>query len=493
METSTTLMLAIFLLSSLSLLQSSTAEQCPTSSSCTCSKDFTVVTCTNAQLTDTTFASLQSQLPSSTIVLNLSSNSLSSITRLSNLNNLQTLDVSSNRLQSLPSNLFSKFPQLSSLYAQENGIRTIPKSFNEISNINLDLSNNPLTCQCQLKWLIKWFETINLLRPISCQKGSQLLESDFCSTRKDFLRLHPDQSQLVYENDSFVFNCSSTGEVFWTLNSQFYSSNASVSIARVQMSHAGLWTCHSSKQNRSISLHVLQVRPHHFCHSIHMDTSKGHFFWPRTLTGQTIDVQCPFGSAAWLNKSTEQARAFHACSTNRQWTELDVSQCAFRTNISREFDQLTAKNDTNLLSRLVTYISKVHLEQFQFDDIMFLIDLIDEEHEKYRSSPGNIDEISMFIYRLTDYILQIDRDFAVLPQYQLALRRLRSIIEQSLDVANRSWLYVGKQLSAMTLESPLPPTICFVPNRPLLTLICGIVNREFKRHEVSVQRGNSMP
>jgi hypothetical protein len=91
----------------------------------------------------------------------------------------------------------------------------------------------------------------------------------------------------------------------------------------------------------------------------------------------------------------------------------------------------------------------------------------------------------MLIYRLTDFILQINQDdFFLIHQYQLALNRLRFILERLINLTNYSWVYVGKQLTAMTLESPLPPTICFIPNRPLLTIICGIANRQYKRHEV---------
>jgi hypothetical protein len=212
-----------------------------------------------------------------------------------------------------------------------------------------------------------------------------------------------------------------------------------------------------------------------------METSKGYIYWPRTLTGQTIQLKCPFGSAAWVKN---YGQAFYTCSINRQWTDLDLSQCAFRTNISREFDRLGTKNQTNLLGKLVKYISKINLNDFQFDDIIFLIDLIDEEQNKYVFLKKNIEEISMLIYRLTDFILQINQEFVIIDEYQLALNRLRFILERLLNLTNQSWVYVGKQLTAMTLESPVPPTLCFIPNRPLLTIICGIVNRHFKPHEV---------
>ncbi|CAF1683170.1 unnamed protein product, partial [Adineta ricciae] len=428
-------MLSLYLLLILYLTQHILTDQCPSTNSCKCSSDLTIISCTNQQLTDEFFLNLDVHFPKSTIVLNLSSNSFSSINSLANLDNLQTLDLSSNKLQSLPANLFSKFPQLSSLYVQNNFLKTIPNTFNEISNINLDLSNNPINCTCQLKWIVKWFETINLRSPINCK------EKDFCADKKNFLHITPEQSQIVYENDSFTLKCSANTKVFWTLNNEFYSGASDIFIPRLQSNHSGSWTCHSLNQNRSISLHVLNTQLNHFCQSIQMDTSKGYFYWPRTLTGQTIQIKCPFGSAAWFEYD---AHASYMCSKNRQWVDLDLSQCGFRTNISREFDRILSHNQTNLLSKLVTYISKINLDEFQFDDIIFLIDLIDEEQSKYLTSRKNIEEISMLIYRLTDFILQVKQHFPIIKEYQSALNRLRSILEQLLNITNHSWVYVGK-------------------------------------------------
>ena len=480
------MMLSIYLIEIfLFFLATCLADQCPSADYCTCSSDLTIITCTNRRLTDDFLSNLNEPFPQSTIVLNLSSNSLTSIHSLPNLNNLQTLDLSSNQIRLLPSNLFTKFPQLSSLYLPSNALKTIPKTFNSISNINLDISNNPLDCTCQLKWLIKWFETINHRRRINCQKSRHLIETDFCSNKKSFLHLTPSQSQVAYENDPFTFNCSSNTEVYWTLNEEFYSNQSTIIISHLQFNHSGLWTCHSLSQNRSISLRVFTRQINQFCPSIQMDTSKGHFYWPRTLTSETIQLSCPFQSAAWMKNRSEEAKASHTCSIHRQWIDLDLSQCAFRTNISREFDRLISLNPENLLSKLVNLMSKINLTELQFDDVIFLIDLIDEEQEKYTISKRNLEEISMLIYRLTDLILQVNQeDFLKIYQYRLALNRLRLILEKFLDLTNYSWVYVGKQLTAMTLESPLPPTVCFIPNRPLLTIICGIVNRQYKRHEV---------
>jgi hypothetical protein len=225
-----------------------------------------------------------------------------------------------------------------------------------------------------------------------------------------------------------------------------------------------------------------------------MNTSKGYFYWPRTLINKKIEKKCPFGSAAWLSSSNEYARAWYTCSSNGQWKNFDISQCGYQTNISRVFDRLSL-NETNLLLNLVKYLSKINRNHMKLDDIILLIDLIDEQQEKYK----NQDRI-MLIYHLTDFILQIKHDFILVNQYHFAITRLekkptvifffcnnlfsffrlRLIIERLLDFTNQSWLYIGKELTAMTVQSPLSSTVCFIPNRSLLTIICDINNHQYK-------------
>lgn len=61
--------------------------------------------------------------------------------------------------------------------------------------------------------------------------------------------------------------------------------------------------------------------------------------------------------------------------------------------------------------------------------------------------------------------------------------RLRSIIERLLDLTNQSWLYIGKELTAMTLQSPSSSSLCVVPNRSLLTIHCQINDQGEKVRE----------
>ncbi|CAF4094420.1 unnamed protein product, partial [Rotaria sp. Silwood2] len=107
-------MLFNFITYILFLIQLSFGDECPSFKYCTCSSDKTVIECTNRQLTNELLLKFTNELPKSTILLNLSSNFLTSINSLSNLNSLKILDLSFNKIQYLSSNIFSQFPQLTS-------------------------------------------------------------------------------------------------------------------------------------------------------------------------------------------------------------------------------------------------------------------------------------------------------------------------------------------------------------------------------------------
>ncbi|CAF0840600.1 unnamed protein product [Adineta steineri] len=460
-------MLFILIIYVLLLIRLSIGDQCPSSDYCTCSSDLTIIKCTDHQLTNEILFNINNQLPESTILLNLSSNSLTTIEFLSNLNHLQILDLSYNKIHYIPTDFLSKFPHLTTLYLQNNSLKTIPKTFKKYTNINIDLLNNPFYCTCQSKW----FQTHNQLKNIICQNNKPFDENDFCRI-KNFLEIYPQQAQMIYENEPFILNCSSNSKHYWTLNDKIYPSTiasslySAIIIDHLQIKHSGIWTCHNFNSNRSISLTVLQTSSNHFCPSIRMNTSKGYFHWPRTLINNKIEKKCPFGSAAWLRNSNEYARAWYMCSSSGDWMNLDVSQCAFQSNISRIFDRLSL-TETNLLLRIIKYLSKIDKNNLELFDIILLIDLIDEQQVKYK----NQDRI-MLIYHLTDFILQIKHNFMHFREYRMALTRLRLIIERLLDFTDQPWLYIGKELTAMTMQAPLSLTSCVIPDRSLLTIIC---------------------
>ncbi|UJR33600.1 hypothetical protein I4U23_021037 [Adineta vaga] len=466
-------MIFIKLILILFLIHLSYENQCPSSDYCTCSPDLTIIKCTNRQLTNELLFNINNQLPRSTILLNLSSNILTSVEFLLNLNHLEILDLSFNKIHYLPSDFLSRFPHLTSLYLQNNSLQILPKTFRASSTVHLDLSNNPFHCTCQSKW----YQSNSQLKNLLCQNQKPFHENDFCRTNQLF-SMTPHKSQIAYENEPFLLNCSSNSKRYWTLNEKHYpstitsSSYSTIIIDHLQMKHSGIWTCHYLNLNHSISLTILPSLVEQFCPSIRMNTSKGLFHWPRTLINNKIERKCPFGSAAWLRNSNEDARAWYTCSSNGNWMHLDLAQCAFQSNISRIFDYLSL-TETNLLLRLIKYLSKLDKNLFDLNDMILLIDLIDEQQNKYQ----NQDRVTL-IFHLTDFILQIKHNFTYSREYQMAITRLRFIIERLVDLTEQPWVYIGKELTAMSIQAPLTSTLCLIPNRSLLTILCEPDNRQ---------------
>lgn len=339
---------------------SSSNERCPLVDFCSCSADLTIVKCNNRQLINGDLIQVNRQLTNSTIFLNLSSNSLTSIRSLPNLPSLQILDLSLNKIRYLSPSLFSKFPRLISLYIRNLSLKTLPKPFKNHSIAHLHLPNSS-----------------------------------------------PTTSTILLENNRLILNCSSSSAHYWTHNQHIYpptiiaSSYSILLFQQLQSKHSGIWTCQNSHSNHSISLTILTNSSLSYCPSKAMNTSKGYFIWPQTFLNQRIELSCPHGSAAWLGDGNEYARASHTCSANGQWTNFDTSQCGYRTNISRQIDRFSL-NEKHFLLHLVKYLTEINRNTITIDDILLVIDFIAEQQLKSINS-----DRLMLIYHLTDLILQI--------------------------------------------------------------------------------------
>ena len=89
----------------------------------------------------------------------------------SNLKSLQYLDLSYNRLSKLPDRLFTSQDRLETLLLQENKLHTIslPLLTPLISITSLDLSNNQLLCDCELRFVMFWCKERELDTQATCQ------------------------------------------------------------------------------------------------------------------------------------------------------------------------------------------------------------------------------------------------------------------------------------------------------------------------------------
>ncbi|XP_055874290.1 slit homolog 2 protein-like isoform X2 [Biomphalaria glabrata] len=153
-----------------------TRAYCPPK--CTCTG--TIVRCSHQQLTE-----IPKYIPPDTTELYLDENAITKVPYdIGLLINLKRLDISYNKIVTLPAKIFSNLTQLSTLILSynnlqciadssfanmqnlrilslhENNISTIPYgTFDSLKSLShLALGGNPLFCDCKLKWLSDWIK-----------------------------------------------------------------------------------------------------------------------------------------------------------------------------------------------------------------------------------------------------------------------------------------------------------------------------------------------
>lgn len=109
--------------------------------------------------------------------LNLEDNDITlfNVTAFEHLDDLKVLDLSGNDIDSFEGDFQEHLPMLKSLYLEDNDIQTFPASveplFSRLSNLTLHA--NPLHCNCELRWFVKWLEThlevLEDVELVSCQ------------------------------------------------------------------------------------------------------------------------------------------------------------------------------------------------------------------------------------------------------------------------------------------------------------------------------------
>jgi len=151
--------------------------------------------------------------------LYLSFNLISSLDEdvFSNLKSLEFLDLSFNYLSKLPDRLFSSQNRLKTLELQGNKLRTIslPLLTPLISIASLNLYNNQLLCECEVKLAMLWCKHRRMDTKATCQ--SQVLGFIYQWTQLEFFNICsenpvpsvPDTSVMPYtkSDDRVVANC----------------------------------------------------------------------------------------------------------------------------------------------------------------------------------------------------------------------------------------------------------------------------------------------
>ena len=187
----------------------SVTNYCPSKCRCTDqpSTKHIIVNCTDAGLMDlpTHLPALNSH-PGYKYYLVLSKNRISRLIFKDYMADTKRLDVSSSAVEVIDPYMWKTIQTMSNVSHANNLLTQFPEvPHGSFTGIQLDIQNNPISCDCKNKWLKSWLESIDKkilnLKGINCNtpewlKGKSVIllqEEDFCSdppyTLKDVLSI----------------------------------------------------------------------------------------------------------------------------------------------------------------------------------------------------------------------------------------------------------------------------------------------------------------
>ncbi|CAF0855756.1 unnamed protein product [Didymodactylos carnosus] len=276
------------------------------------------------KLSSTTFYGLESSLINISLqACNLRSNSLSS---LKILKNLERIKLSSNDIDYIPDDLFISLINLTLVDLQRNQLEMVPifndqnrikelelsgnklKTFNEQTLkqlkqlVTLDLSSNPLECDCQLKSLYKWLkdkfqpELIQYLQ-WTCSNGKQLstlnIDHFICNsvaatettttiTTTKFKEILSTAEALVRDNmESITTTTNVVTDMITDLNVWIKDNNSAI----IE------WNTSSTALSRALSLRLLVIENGYPLPSLNLNISQRYFLLEK-LKSQTQYTIC---------------------------------------------------------------------------------------------------------------------------------------------------------------------------------------------------------
>uniref|UniRef100_A0A0K8V8M5 G-protein coupled receptor 124 n=1 Tax=Bactrocera latifrons TaxID=174628 RepID=A0A0K8V8M5_BACLA len=340
------------------------------------------------------------------ISLDLSNNAFTSIQSddLNSLTQLKRLDLSSNLLRKIDKDTFgASLINLERLKLSKNAIRHIfSGSFEFMQNLKyLDISNNPLICNCDLVWLLAWTtdRVIKMQPSPKCESPVYFKDTFLKKLRvgvdlhcesplQTFLELIPLKNQIVFEGDQLVLKCraprvaievaresedipSSRAHIFWgwsekvrrfnstddiiyndpekvftdvNISTKHISDsgilNSILKIEQISKNHSGMWDCTLNSQQANLSKAITVVviaKDTTYCKAKIVRSNKGTYYWPQAIRGETVSQGCA---------ENEELIVTYNCNARGEWENLDTSVCPFVSETTKILEHFSKMNFT---------------------------------------------------------------------------------------------------------------------------------------------------
>ncbi|KAK6177945.1 hypothetical protein SNE40_012804 [Patella caerulea] len=433
---------------------------------------------------------------SSLVKLNVSSNHISILEpgAFQGLSNLKKLDLSNNKIGTINSSMFTGLPKLEKLSLANNRINTIPEgTFNDLTSLRrVDFGSDFLRCDCHLRWMVKWSKNKQVRIPSStvCALPKAMKGRIFSKLKKvdlhcdhdlqlPYFEITPSHSQVVFEGDKLPFECSasvlhSRTNITWLRGAIPVTSNKtagifvhtqytpdktrithSLAIKNLDKSHSGQWYCQVStpqgKVSQGVNISVISNQAV-YCPEVIKVTNKGNYSWEKTVAGIEVSQPC---------KSPKTKLAKYQCNRFGYWEDLDVSQCSYMSEMTRQLERLASVdfNTTDIYDYLadlekIFTIPKPRI--FGVMDVVFLARIV----EKLQDHLSVSSEISQIIVSKVSSISSLET--SVLRSAQLqeqastrfvrVLQNISNMVE--IEPPNKEWSKYSRNIAIMVLQEP---------------------------------------
>lgn len=275
-----------------------------------------------------------------------------------------------------------------------------------------DITENPLTCDCNMLWVGEWSRDSNvkLVGHPKCafpdnmvnktvRKLNIFLDLSLCGNvlPLNTLIVKPAHDQVVFEGDTLSLSCNAPFasviakyELKWLhpmleicdvniTNTDMQEegvAETTVYFPNITNHHMGHWVCMYSDlngMNHNYTVEVVVLSNHtQYCVTDETIDNKGLYAWPQMMVNHTASVPCRIGDSL----------AYRTCISNSTWGAANTTACSYMSNITKLLQQFallnvslvqySAHNATERLAMLIHEKTYPFAEITDADDIKFI-------------------------------------------------------------------------------------------------------------------------